>query len=387
MPVYNFRLFCAAVAACLLTAVTSVAAPDDTSLQGTAPTPQDYYLGIDDILDTVVFPLGRSSHKLARRQSPPFGTRVIFANSKATRLEGNRVLFQYISDDNRTYIRAIRHGLQASVASPDLAGFSTAEKIVFWLNLHNITVLEQLAERYPLTKVKTALYGRRGRPGILEEKLIQVGTAEFSLIDVQQMVIAMSNSPMVLYGFYLGSIGTPNIRRRAYRGETLWNALLDNGEEFVNSVRGTQVWGKRLKVSQHFKLGTKYFPDFEADLTAHLLSLINRPHIEEKMRATTKLSATISDWTLNSLNTSGVNFGAFTARSLAPLASAQVGSVDQRVTQFVTLENPRLKRLPPELREFARRLRNQTHARWGDGNVTIETIDRDKAKDSKENKN
>ena len=106
-----------------------------------------------------------------------------------------------------------------------------------------------------------------------------------------------------MYGLYQGIIGGPNIRKEAYTGATVYRALEFNAIEFINSNRGTNRNSDKYKVrrvSSLYARNSVYFPDFNTDLSAHLLK-----YIEGDGRGMAKSKATlkpvIDDWTITDL--------------------------------------------------------------------------------------
>ena len=106
-----------------------------------------------------------------------------------------------------------------------------------------------------------------------------------------------------MYGLYQGIIGGPNIRKEAYTGATVYRALEYNAIEFINSNRGTNRNSDKYKVrkvSSLYARNKTYFPDFNADLSAHLLKYVEGDGRGLK-KANTTLKPVIDDWTVTDL--------------------------------------------------------------------------------------
>jgi len=75
----------------------------------------------------------------------------------------------------------------------------------------------------------------------------------------------------VIYGFYLGDIGSPSIQNTAYTADNV-SALLDrNAGEFVNALRGFHVRNGKQYISEIYRdVAQFYFPNFDAAVAAHI---------------------------------------------------------------------------------------------------------------------
>ena len=99
-----------------------------------------------------------------------------------------------------------------------------------------------------------------------------------------------------MYGLFYGSIGSPNIRTQPYTAENVWDHLQDNASEFINSIRGTQIWGKRLAISSHYARAAVLFPDFDRDVKAHILSQIESPRWYLRITQSKTVDPSVDNW-------------------------------------------------------------------------------------------
>jgi hypothetical protein len=130
-----------------------------------------------------------------------------------------------------------------------------------------------------------------------------VAGVPLSLDDIQFTILKQNydGNPLVLYGLYQGIIGGPNIRPSAYYGDDVYRALEENAIEFVNSNRGTfSIDEGSFRVSSFYKRNKAYFPEFDADLSEHLLQYLEGEEIN-KILAADNLKANINDWTVTDL--------------------------------------------------------------------------------------
>ena len=182
-----------------------------------------------------------------------------------------------------------------------LSYFSRDEQLAYWLNLYNVTVLNEIIAVYPKNNLKKLVTGKKS---IFARKLLTVAGVPLSLDDIQFTILRQNydNNPLIIYGLYKGIIGGPNIRKESYSGATVYRALEYNATEFINSNRGTNRDNGRYKVqkvSSLYARNSAYFPDFDADLSAHLLKYIEGQGRKKSLsKARVTLKPTINDWTV-----------------------------------------------------------------------------------------
>ena len=177
-----------------------------------------------------------------------------------------------------------------------LAGFDKDEQLAYWLNLHNAALFEQLARRYPISKLKTLRNGRKNKPSLWDEKLLTVEGVALSLNDIQNNILLRHwNSPMALYGLYQGSIGGPSLPNKAFTGENVLGILASTAEEFVNSNRGVKIWRGEARVSLLYEWCKAAFPDWESDLASHLAQFATDSRKAE-MTSSKGFTAKLYEW-------------------------------------------------------------------------------------------
>jgi len=254
---------------------TPIAASSIATKLPTKNTPaSQFQIKYDDlsyVLQNSVLETGRSDRRVASRAANKnTSTKIKHGNSKATALEGNRVLFHEFTDNHRALLLAIRQDLEAVPNHMPLEKFSKNEQLAYWFNLHNVAVMLAISENYPVKSIKRI---SKGKKDVWAKKTMSIGGVPTSIRDIEEHVISNWNSPLVLYGFYMGAIGGPNIRTEAYTGKDLNKQLEANAFDFINSLRGIKLWSGKGRVSDHYKMGKdKYFPDFDKNIKHHLLT-------------------------------------------------------------------------------------------------------------------
>ena len=328
------------------------------------------YRDLDSLFDAVVLNTGRSSRKKASSSHSQTGTRMKISVNRATVYEGNRFYFEVFenSTENLQTLRKIRSRLENISARIPLEKFSRDEQLAYWINLYNITLIEEIAKIYPVPDLEDLLVGK---DSILSKKNLMVAGVPLSLNDIQFTILKQNyeDSPLVIYGLYQGIIGGPNIRKTAYTGKYIYADLIDNALEFINSNRGTESKNSRVfRVSSLYQRNQVFFPDFDADLTAHLLTYLEGEERAE-LQAATKIKADINDWTVTSLYGGGRDLGAAFATSNAALNGAVSGGNSSRLTTKSVAEG----RYSPAVMQHLSEL-NQKREAQKEGTVTVEEM-------------
>ena len=229
------------------------------------------YSQYNTVLEASVLELARSDRSYIsydeNEQGPNLGS------NRATDAEANRFYYeQFIDDPELTKsIAAIQSNLLSYLANNQLSKLSNEEQTAFWLNLHNVAVINELAQRYP-KDTNSLSYDVADKSSFFYKKLFTYNGQELSLDDIEYKILMPlnKNNPLVMYGLYKGYIGSPNIRTQAYTANNLMPSLIDNAQEFINSNRGTNYSSNLLNVSTMYKDKKAYFNDFNNDLLAHL---------------------------------------------------------------------------------------------------------------------
>ena len=217
----------------------------------------------------MVVDVGRSTREVAKSTQAKTGTMMKAKIKRTTANEANRFYFETFKDNEAgmQLLRTIRDSLEQLPSEVSLEYFSRDEQLAYWLNLYNITLLNEVVDIFPKRNLKKFLVGKKS---ILSKQLLNVAGVPLSLNDIQFTILKNNydNNPLVMYGLYQGNIGGPNIRRSAYTGRDVWRALENNAIEFINSNRGTYSSGDKsdvFDVSSLYDRNRSYFPDFNED--------------------------------------------------------------------------------------------------------------------------
>ncbi len=282
-----------------------------------------YAINYDDltaVLRTVVVDVGRSTREVAQPSQAKTGTRMKAKVKRLTANEGNRFYYETFQDseESQQLLRDIQKSLEEVPDLVPLDNFSRDEQLAYWLNLYNVTVLNEIIAIYPKRDLKKLLNGKKS---ILSKKLLTVAGVPLSLDDIQDTILSQNynNNPLVMYGLYMGVVGGPNVRRSAYTGSDVYRALENNARDFVNSNRGTYSQDERtFRVSSLYDRNRGYFPEFQEDLSAHLMTYLEGYERIELEQASS-IKPDIYDWTVTDLGGTHQNIGGSFADSRAAL--------------------------------------------------------------------
>lgn len=285
------------------------------------------YDDLTALLKTVVVDVGMSSREVAAPSQAKTGTRMKASVKRSTMNEGNRFYFETFKQnpEAQQFLSDLQKSLEQVPSEVSLEYFSRNEQLAYWLNLYNVTILNEIVKVYPKRNLKKLLVGKKS---ILSKKILNVAGVPLSLNDIQYKILKhnYNNDPMIIYGLYQGIVGGPNIRRSAYTGSDVERALKNNAFEFTNSNRGTYSKNeKTFRVSSLYDRNRVFFQNFNEDLRKHLLAYLEGDERSE-LREASVLKPDINDWTVTDLGGTHRDLGATFATNNAALLDSVKGT-------------------------------------------------------------
>lgn len=256
----------------------------------------------------------------------PAGTRVARSNIKDTRNDGNRINFKLLAEpQNLETLTVIRNSLEQVPAEVPMKHWQKKEQLAYWLNLYNITLIEQLAKEYPFRKLKKM---KSAKKGIWARKLLNVAGVPLSLNDIQHTILPNKwDTTLVMYGLFQGFIGGPSIQKTAFTRYNVHKLLIASAKEFVNSNRGMKVNGKALRVSSFYKENEALFPNWKVDIKKHVLSLSDN-RMKLRVNNTSKIKTLSMDYETTDLFAGGTSAMTSGSTNAAALEFANQGKHD-----------------------------------------------------------
>lgn len=275
-----------------LQALTTNAVPVAAESAITLPAGQHSY---HDLLQKAVLATGSPVRYNYSTDSPDINSRIKSVIRRSS-YDGSRFLFEAFVKypELLPALRQVRDDMLAM--SPKLlAARSTDEQLAYWLNLHNVLVIDHIAHLYP-KKFLDDLY--QGEQSWATQRLYRMGDETLSLTDIKfHKVLPLSAGRTdVIYGFYEGYISGPSIRSEPFTGKKLKAQLKENAVEFVNTSRGSYPeYGTSFRASGFYQRHQAFFPNFPYDLKPHLQQYVNVDE-QDALAKTDVVSADINDW-------------------------------------------------------------------------------------------
>jgi len=150
-----------------------------------------------------------------------------------------------------------------------LASWSRAQELAYWINLHNAHVLKLVADNYPIGSVLEL--GGAARP-VWQQQQIPLPAhnplgngEELSLEDVVQRILRTRfEDARALLALHRAALGGPGLRGEAYVAARLEQQLSEQARDFLADARLNRfdAQGARAEVSELFKW---HAADFERE--------------------------------------------------------------------------------------------------------------------------
>jgi len=335
------------------------------------------YEDVDLILDAAVLYVGQSTREKAKKDRSNIGTRFRNKTQAITALEGNRFRYEEFDVPKRVSLLVnVRKSLEHLPTASPLELFPKDEQLAYWLNLYNISLLEQLIEIYPKRSLKPDLEDS----DLFSKKILTIAGEALSLDDIKEIVIyKFGHDPLLIYGFHQGNIASPDIRSFAYTGDNVWKTLDENANLFINSNRGTfKKSASRFRVSYIYEKNKAFFEGPKNDLTTHLSKYLFKSY-KEDLLAAQEITADITDWSFADLYGSHRIYGGGIASNPAALMdSIQGGLGGAGAGTFNVNGGSEFQRLSPKHQSHLRQILKVREVRKG--SVTVQDLE-DVAKD------
>ena len=289
---------------------------------------------VNILLESNVLDMGPSRRINAKLDKPPIGTRLRNVFSSATHNESNRFTYELIkSPKQKSLVNDVKKYLESLPEKNNLNLYSKQEQLAYWLNLYNITLINEIVKRYPIVSLEKIL---TGPDSLLDKKLVNIGSLQLSLSDIQYGILDKnySKEPLIIYGLYQGYIGSPNINKKAFSGKNVYKLLKNNATDFVNSNRGTKIDSlNSLEVSSYYARNADYFPNFSNDLKLHLLQFADKT-TQEIINKSDKIEPIINNWAIADLFGSKRVFGGgMSTNSAASIGMSRNYALTDKVTK------------------------------------------------------
>ncbi|MCG8441626.1 MAG: DUF547 domain-containing protein [Caulobacterales bacterium] len=200
--------------------------------------------------------------------------------------------------------RAALDGYIAGLEAVAVSQLGRDAQFAFWANLYNAATVRVVVEAYPVRSIRAirsrgAGLSPAGFIGPWKTKVAVVEGRALSLDDIEHGILRPDfQDPRVHYAVNCASVGCPNLKATAWRGETLNAALDAAARDYVNDPRGVSVEDRGVRVSRIYKWFREDFGDSREGVIDHLLSYAE-PDLAARIRARPTIVGHAYDWALN----------------------------------------------------------------------------------------
>ena len=322
----------------------------------------------DYFLKKIVFDVGKPDRRRPERLVSKTATRISFEDRSISRFEANRIQYNLISDKALGQLKLFRKSLEQTASDPVFAQLRADERLAFWLNLHNVAVVELVAEAYPVRDAEAYMKKKARR------KFMEINGELWSVNDIEDYVITRWQDQRVIYGFHRGYIGSPVLRPLSFTGQTVWDDLNDNADEFANSLRGIIFKDNVAYVSTFYQTVGIAFPSFEEDLRAFLPTVL-KPELTGRLANTDKIKANQRNRLVADL------YGGTEARpgqssNTNPIALFTATDHDTAVFLYgLATKDPSNPRVPQRLLNLWKEVTERKIRQSEGGRVTVESVE------------
>ncbi len=200
--------------------------------------------------------------------------------------------------------RAALAGIVDTLAATAVSELPRDEQFAYWINLYNAVTLKVVLDHYPIDSLRALdLGGGFASSGPWKADLVEVEGEPLSLNDIEHRILRpIWRDNRIHYAVNCAAIGCPNLRRAAWRPETLQRDLDAAARAYVNHPRGVEVRARggapHLVVSKIYDWYAEDFGGSEPAVLDHL-----RRHADgataDALAGLNRIHATAYDWTLN----------------------------------------------------------------------------------------
>ena len=230
------------------------------------------------------------------RRNKSTGTRLGGAKRQKAH-DANRIDFKALNQQHLARLAIIQSELAAVPAVLPLESFSDEERLAYWLNLRNISIVIKLAQNYPVKKLNKLIEADNG---LFDSAAVTVAGRSMSINDMTVHILNNWKDPLTIYGLFEGTVGSPSLRHKPYTGETVYQDLRYNARDFVNSQRGLKIFGKKARISEFYLAMQQVFPELESGLVDHIREFARNETILD-MDSAKSFAVNQYDWTLTDI--------------------------------------------------------------------------------------
>ena len=174
----------------------------------------------------------------------------------------------------------------AAVGAENPTSYERNDKLAFYINAYNASILSEALQKYPTKSVKDTLFT------FFTAKRITVAGEKMSFNHLEKDIIRPLGEPRIHFALNCASRSCPPLRTEVYSGAKLDAQLDEQARGYVNGDHGVKVNGDTAQLSKIFDW---YKEDFGGDAG---VSAFLKKHRKEKSDFKT-VSYQDYDWGLN----------------------------------------------------------------------------------------
>ncbi|WP_299260063.1 DUF547 domain-containing protein [uncultured Aquimarina sp.] len=165
--------------------------------------------------------------------------------------------------------------------------WSKEEKLAYWLNVYNATVMKMIIDEYPIASINQI-------ENPWKRKAFKSKNVRYSLDDIEHSILRKFGDPRIHFLLNCGSMSSPRLWNRAYTSSNIGYALEERTKEFINDPQRNQINSKTVRISQLFQWYENDFASNHMDV----IDFINEYSTITIDKQITKKYVTY-DWSLN----------------------------------------------------------------------------------------
>lgn len=186
---------------------------------------------------------------------------------------------------NKTELEDVLTEFESNVPE---AGWSSAQKLTFWINAYNIYTIKLIVDNYPTTSITNIT----AKPW--HKSFIKLDGKTYSLNQIENDIIRKQfNEPRIHFALNCASKSCPVLLNKAYLPATVYAQMTTQTKRFLNDTSKNTFGEKEVKISQLFDW---YKEDFTKGGTT-VFDFINKYRTEQLSNQ--KVSYQEYSWDLN----------------------------------------------------------------------------------------
>lgn len=127
-------------------------------------------------------------------------------------------------------------------------GWSTAQKLTYWINAYNIYTIKLIVDNYPTTSITNIT----AKPW--HKTFIKLNGKTYSLNQIENDIIRKQfNEPRVHFALNCASKSCPILLNKAYLPGTVYNQMTAQTKRFLNDSSKNTYGAKEVQISQIFE--------------------------------------------------------------------------------------------------------------------------------------